>query len=587
MVFHGKVFLGKDKKTYGEEGTGWADYDPDFECGGKEGTPGRQCAFKTTTDHTEGLSVSGVEGRNLHVNIASYRDPLCPRTLYNMYTKAKRPENLHVRVLQQNDPEVDVNCGDAYCERITKEKGLPIEQCPFRDQIYIHHIHAKEAAGPTWARGLLSKDIEQAYLKNELKLQDFCMSTDSHMDFEPEWDEKIAIMWEDAENEYAVLSTYVQDIEHLGEDTDGKPHHQVPHLCMIKFTSNVRTHATKCANDLSKPKLTNAVWGAGLSYSKCHAELKVQVDPHTPHIFDGEEFNRAARFWTYGYDIYTPNHVYVLHDYHGSQSNPVTRGWGKNPKIHGTFEDSNKRLRTMLDMPGGESDPDVAKKLQRSKYGLGDRRSLDKLIQFTGFDLRHQKVSIDGKNRCGNLQWVPFEEHPKGVNYIPGFDSETEYPIDLTYESTSVWYSQDRKSGETAVEDNKTAEENKIPGDAKLEKKHADLAATIDAVEKGEKEIMDEGEHPISRDLDKMHEALSQKIGALRGVGKKAKEKVKAVKSYIHEHPLITPEQVHGFQELPLFVQCNVFILLFGLFFFIWRSKGTGRAFKRDTTKKA
>ena len=61
---------------------------------------------------------------------------------------------------------------------------------------------------------------------------------------------------------------------------------------MVQFTSNVRTHATKCAQNLIKPKLTNAIWGAGLSFSKCHAELKVHVDPHTPYVFDGEEFNR-------------------------------------------------------------------------------------------------------------------------------------------------------------------------------------------------------------------------------------------------------------------------------------------------------
>ena len=48
------------------------------------------------------------------------------------------------------------------------------------------------------------------------------------------------------------------------------------------------------------------------SFSKCHAELKVPVDPHTPGIFDGEEFNRAARFFTYGYDVYTPNRVCKL-----------------------------------------------------------------------------------------------------------------------------------------------------------------------------------------------------------------------------------------------------------------------------------
>ena len=115
---------------------------------------------------------------------------------------------------------------------------------------------------------------------------------------------------------YAVLSTYVANIDQLGgESHDGlNGVHEVPHLCMVVFTSQVRTTATKCARNLSKPKLTNAVWGAGLSFSKCHAELKVPVDPHTPGIFDGEEFNRAARFFTYGYDIYTPNRVCKSYD---------------------------------------------------------------------------------------------------------------------------------------------------------------------------------------------------------------------------------------------------------------------------------
>lgn len=586
--FHGKVFLGKDEKTYGKEGTGWVNYDPDFECGGKEGTPGRQCAFETRLDHTDGLSISGVEGRNLHVNIASYRDPLCPRTLYNMLTKAKRPENVFVRVLQQNDPTVDPDCLATYCKRITEEKGLSIDECPYSDQIFIHNIHAKEASGPTWARGLLSKDIEDAYLKKELKPQDFCMSTDSHMDFEPEWDVKMSTMWEDAKNEYAVLSTYVQDIEHLGEDGDGRPHHQVPHLCMITFTSNVRTYGTKCANDLSKPKLTNAVWGAGLSYSKCHAELKVQVDPHTPHIFDGEEFNRAARFFTHGYDVYTPNHVYVLHDYHKSQSNPITRGWGHDRTLHGTFEQSNKRLRTMLDMPHGESDEDTAKRMRRSKFGLGDRRTLDQLIQFTGFDLRNQKVSIDGKNRCGNIQWVPFVEHPEGVNFIPSFDSATEDPLDVPYQPHSVWYDpnidgkgniQNFGKQESIGED-----PDKLPIDQNLDKMHAALSDTVRAAE--EEGLEDHNELLVNHDLGKMHEALAQKIHALRGAGKKMKDKVKAVKGYLHEHPLVTPKHVHGFQELPLFVKCNVFILIFGTMFFIYKSKGTGRAFKRNNRKR-
>ena len=192
------------------------------------------------------------------------------------------------------------------------------------------------------------------------------------------------------------------------------------------------------------------------------------VDPHTPGIFDGEEFNRAARFFTYGYDVYTPNRVCkfvydlvdysflcglylsnrcllllldVLHDYQGSKHNPKKTSWGRKFFFNQTdLRNGYYRLNTMLDIPGGEIDEQKALQLKRSKYGLGDRRNLDQLIEFSGVDLRHKKATIDGKNRCGNLQWVPFIEHPKGVNFIPSFDDTTEEPLDLPYDKSSVWY---------------------------------------------------------------------------------------------------------------------------------------------------
>ena len=77
------------------------------------------------------------------------------------------------------------------------------------------------------------------------------------------------------------------------------------------FCKLYMTHSLSLSLFFLNPKSQQ---GAGLSFSKCHAELKVPVDPHTPGIFDGEEFNRAARFFTYGYDIYTPNRVCKSHD---------------------------------------------------------------------------------------------------------------------------------------------------------------------------------------------------------------------------------------------------------------------------------
>ena len=49
-----------------------------------------------------------------------------------------------------------------------------------------------------------------------------------------------------------------------------------------------------------------------MSFSKCHAVRKVPYDPNLHFIFDGEEFSRMARFWTKGYDVYSPSRVIVV-----------------------------------------------------------------------------------------------------------------------------------------------------------------------------------------------------------------------------------------------------------------------------------
>jgi hypothetical protein len=80
---------------------GFEPYDPDFECGGTGSD--RQCPFETKeTDLSPGMTIQGLSGRLFHVGIASYRDPLCPKTLYNLFTKSKHPEKIRVRVIQQN-----------------------------------------------------------------------------------------------------------------------------------------------------------------------------------------------------------------------------------------------------------------------------------------------------------------------------------------------------------------------------------------------------------------------------------------------------------------------------------------------------
>lgn len=53
------------------------------------------------------------------------------------------------------------------------------------------------------------------------------------MDFAPNWEKHLLKFWADANNEYAVLSTYVADYHQLGVCVNDQ--FEVPHLCQVKF----------------------------------------------------------------------------------------------------------------------------------------------------------------------------------------------------------------------------------------------------------------------------------------------------------------------------------------------------------------
>lgn len=98
------------------------------------------------------------------------------------------------------------------------------------------------------------------------------------------------------------------------------------------------------------------------------------------------------------------------------------------------------RLKTLLEMPEGSTIDEERLTLQKSKFGLGDRRSLSQAIEFSGVDTRNRVIL---GNRCGNLNFVPFIEHPFGPDYVPPFDPITEVylsprdPGSIYYNSSS------------------------------------------------------------------------------------------------------------------------------------------------------
>jgi hypothetical protein len=414
---YGVAFLGRDSKRWGDE-VGTVAIDPDI-CPSLEQCP-------SYIDRSVGPD------DKIHLVIASYRDRLCPRTLFNLFSKARNPHRMFVRILQQVESSSalpdDGDCWDNMCLNYSS----PQFDCDkFRTNVEIVSVPAATAKGPTDARAKLSALILHDYVhandgKHRLSpvaVTDYCMQTDSHMDFSDNYDTLLIEMFHRAENDRAVLSTYVDPIENNNKDPK-----TVPHLCMISFTSTWRNWGTKYIENARKPKLTNLVWGAGLSFQKCHAELNVPYDPFLDGVFDGEETSRGIRFFTHGYDVYTPDKVLVTHDYNGHQSNPNIHSWGRKrdlskqdrdllKDVDMSFMDEIEAVRSSV-VPVGirrvnmlfdvltDVEPQQSEILKTSRYGLGSIRTLDQAYEFAGFD--RKKRDMVGHNRCGNLKWVPY-----------------------------------------------------------------------------------------------------------------------------------------------------------------------------------
>lgn len=126
------------------------------------------------------------------------------------------------------------------------------------------------------------------------------------------------------------------------------------------------------------------------------------------------------------YFIGIPSSFYFYYKQHGHQSNPVVHTWGgKNKAVHEShwnwmdeIADNRKNLSTfgsprvnmMLGIGGQSPNKDAEIALMRkSRFGIGDKRTLTQAIEFTGINLPFKKMAA---NKCGNLNWVPYEETP-------------------------------------------------------------------------------------------------------------------------------------------------------------------------------
>mmetsp|Transcript_6705 Transcript_6705/g.13789 ORF Transcript_6705/g.13789 Transcript_6705/m.13789 type:complete len:581 (+) Transcript_6705:114-1856(+) len=426
---------------------------------------------------------NGPAKSTIFVSIPHFRDgKRCGQTLQRLFATAAHPDRVHVGLIEQTDtehPQDDPTCLDEYCKLMgfeTKDHPPGVahkgekqadrdavrKACPRAEKqirtLRFHHLASK---GPVYARSFARK-----LLGNE----EFCMEIDAAMDFVEGWDVKVVGQWQMTGNEYGVLSALPFSLKDRERVESGQ---EVARQCAIRIGSEgvplYDLHADGKAIGLTQPLLAYT-HSSSFAFAKCHYETNVPHDPFAAQLLETEKFPRFARLWTRGYDVYTPsiNIVYKantnLHPLHHVKGHGEReeRKWPPNDNER---RDAHIRMKVLLGVHRGITNNELASfgggnsiggKMSTARanlgiYGLGKRRSMEQLLEFTGIALPTGNDGTgqhgnDGKG-CTNLKWVPYDASisPRanlfdGTGKADDLDLDPEFPLRSLPDATGGQY---------------------------------------------------------------------------------------------------------------------------------------------------
>lgn len=316
----------------------------------------------------------------IFVAIASYRDPECQWTVKDLFEAASRPERLQIGICWQFDAEKDQNCFT-----------VPY---PRPDQVRVTAVSPQDARGACWAKH------QALALRGD---EPYVLLIDSHMRFAPGWDDDLIAMLAGIGNPRAFLSTYP-----AGYVPPNERRYNTPRLTPVKYFQRVMSQDSVLL-DMAEPMPSHLMAGG---YLFGPAALFDEV-PYDPHIyFIGEEIAHAARYYTHGWDGYTP-HKCLVHHYYARTDAP--KHWGDQKEAWARLNvASYKRVRHLLGVER-TADPTALQDIDR--YGLGSRRSLVDFQAVIGANFnatlidRSRHLSIEAIRKASERPKMPLSTH--------------------------------------------------------------------------------------------------------------------------------------------------------------------------------
>lgn len=299
----------------------------------------------------------------IFVSIAAYRDPELLPTIRDCIAQSDNPENLSFCIAWQHSEE---DIWDTLDE--------------FKDdsRFDIIDIHYKDSFGVCWARNL----IQQHYGEEKYYFQ-----LDSHHRFIKGWDTELKDMISYLQTKghaKPILSTYASSYN-PAIDPEGRTS-EIWGLMIDRFLpegpSFLSPDVLGSPNDIKEP-IPGRFLSAHFMFTLGQFATEVPYDPQM--YFHGEETSLAARAYTWGYDIFIPNKIYVWHEY--TRSNK-SKHWDDDPEWSTRNDFSYFRFRSLMGI--GECTP-CAKNAMKD-YWFGDVRTLQDYELYSGIKFSTQQI---------------------------------------------------------------------------------------------------------------------------------------------------------------------------------------------------
>ena len=229
----------------------------------------------------------------IFIQVASYRDPQLIPTINSIIENAKYPKNLVFGIARQ------FNETDGFDN---------LSQFDNDERFRILNIPYNETQGVCWARHL----TQQLYQDEE-----YTMQIDSHMRFEPNWDDEFISMIKQLQEKghsKPLLTGYVSSF-----DPDIYPKGRTQEPWRMSFDRFI-PEGTIFFLPESIPNWKNLTEPVPARFYSAHfcftlGQFSKEVQHNPEMYFHGEEMSITVRAYTHGYDLFHPHKILVYHEY--------------------------------------------------------------------------------------------------------------------------------------------------------------------------------------------------------------------------------------------------------------------------------